>query len=165
MTFWSSTDPEGETMRMKLAALLIAVAGAASADHPLFDSRTQEMPPMTTLRDWEGVPLIPRGTRQFFTVTTHAPLVIGDSLQGFIAYGIDVDEGKVLYRISLANVDELSSYGSRLNIEHIRVSLLENVNPTQDIRFGEAGQLVAPPPPPPGPNGDGWLAMRLVRLA
>jgi hypothetical protein len=148
---------------LKWAALALLVASAADAkgsarQQPQARREGSALPPVTRLAEWRD--------KQFFGARPHHAVAIVTkalgSAPGYTAYGVDVDQKKVVFRIALTGAEALT-FSADLNRQLYDVS---NANPASGFIWEVLGQYVNPPPPPPnGPGGDGQLARKLISVA
>lgn len=159
-----------------MAAVLVACGdeqgakGAAGQAEPAEPGRslttTPALPPPTLYTDWDGKNFVPAGATSFFTLVTRGLDVPRDGSHSYLAFGIEVRTQQIVFRIAVAGDTQLAAFRSRIAAE-ISKAEQQNLDPRNAFWDGSLGQITLPPPPPPpdGPNGDGWIASKLLSYA
>ena len=127
--------------------------------------RSRVMPAATPYSSWLDRPFYTSDVHRAFTIFTASPPEPDRGGPLYKAYGVDVRRRQVIFQVNLNDGSELQEMSARITNEFYRYSI-ESGDPTKPYDHGGTFDIVQPPPPPPdGPNGDGWLAARIVSLA
>ena len=155
-----------------LAAALVACGdereakgAGAQAEPERSLTTTPVLPPLTRYTDWDGRNFLPVGATSFFTLVTRGSVVPLDGSHSYLAFGIEVRSQQIVFRIAVAGDTQLGAFRSRIAAEVSRAEQ-QSLDPRNAFWDGSLGQITLPPPPPPdGPNGDGWIASKLITYA
>jgi hypothetical protein len=120
------------------------------------------MPPVIPLSQWEG-PFFDFQHNRLFTVINKSP----NDFHHFRAYGVELDDRKVVFQIDCNGYAELAQFKHRLSLEIDSYARVRDMQGTVPLRYGSAEELDRVPPAlsEPSPSGGDAWAETIVKLA